>query len=127
MPVRPRPSGQRRDIAQRLVRAGVALIPGGGAINELLNMVILPAVAERQNQWLEALDHELGTLRKRFEGFSFDDLQRREDFSSAFLRASRIAATTHREEKLEALRHAVLNVALDRAPDDYISRPCSSH
>ena len=118
MPNEPSPTEQRQDIAQALIRAGVSLVPGGGAINELLNLVIVPAVAERQRRWLEALDHELGRLRERMEGFSFEDLQRREDFASAFLRASRIAATTHREEKLEALRNAVLNVAVGNAPDD---------
>jgi hypothetical protein len=118
MPGEPSPTERRQDIAQTLIRAGVSLVPGGSAINELLNLVIVPAVAERQRRWLEALDHELGKLRERMEGFSFDDLQRREDFASAFLRASRIAATTHRKEKLQALCNAVLNVAIGDAPDD---------
>lgn len=112
------PTDRRQDIAHALVRAGVSLVPGGSAINELLNLVIVPTVAERHRRWLEALDHEFGKLRERLEGFSFDDLQRREDFTSAFLRASRIAATTHREEKLQALRNAVLNMAIGDAPDD---------
>ena len=108
----------RHDVAQALIRAGVSLVPGGGAINELLNLVIVPAAAERQQRWLEALDHDLSRFRERVEGFAFETLQQREDFTSSFFRAWRIAATTHREEKLEALRNAVLNVAIGKVPDD---------
>ena len=110
------PTERRQDIAQALIRAGVSLVPGGGAINELLNLVIVPAAAERQRRWLEALDHDLSKLRGRVDGFSLGDLHRREDFTSSFLRAWRIAATTHREEKLEALRNAAPERSDRRCP-----------
>jgi hypothetical protein len=112
------PADQRRDISNALVRAGISLVPGGGAINELLNLVILPSVADRQERWLEAIDFELSKLRDKMKGFSLDDLRSRDDFTSSFIRASRVAVSTHQKEKLEALRNALLNVAIGDAPDE---------
>ena len=57
------PTERRQDIALAHISGGVSLVPGGGAINELLNLVIVPAAAERQRRWLEALDHDLSKLR----------------------------------------------------------------
>src|SRR5206468_713468 len=39
-------------------------------------------------------------------------------FTSTFIHATLIAMRTHQEEKLEALRNAVINSALPKAPED---------
>ena len=56
----------------------MSLVPGGGAISELLNLVIIPAAAESQRRWLQGLDHDFSKLREKVEGFSFESLQQRE-------------------------------------------------
>jgi hypothetical protein len=112
------PAERREDQAYSALRAFLSLVPGGGVLIELLNTVVEPAYARNQRRWLEVVAHGLAKLQEEFENLSFDDLQRREGFSSTFLRATKIAATTHRGEKLEALRNAVLNAAFANAPDD---------
>ena len=47
-----------------------------------------------------------------------DKLFQGEEFTSAFIRASRVALGTRQREKLDALRNAVLNVAAGMPPDE---------
>jgi hypothetical protein len=51
-------------------------------------------------------------LEDKVAGFRFEDLAQNEQFVSAVLQATQAAVRTHQEEKIEALRNAVLNVAI---------------
>lgn len=53
-------------------------------------------------------------MEDRVTGFRFDDLGQNERFVSATLQATQAALRSHQKEKLEALRNAVLNVAVGR-------------
>ncbi len=102
-------------------RKGLAsIIPFvGGTASELLGLLASP-VARRRDDWLSDLQRRLQDLEGRVEGFRFDDLENNEQFVSATLQAMQAAVKTHQQEKLEALRNAVLNVAAGTAPDEYL-------
>lgn len=51
-------------------------------------------------------------------GLKIEELQENEEFISAVMHASQIALRTHQNEKLEALRNAILNVAKGQAPEE---------
>lgn len=54
------------------------------------------------------------------QGLRLEELQVNEQFVSAVMYASQIALRTHKEEKLEALRNAVIHVATGQAPDEAV-------
>lgn len=106
------------DQVHRVVRAGVSMIPViGGAAVELFNKLIPPPLEKRRNAWWQSLHDRISRLEER-ETVKLDDLSQREGFVSTLLQASQIAMRNHQEEKLQALRNAVVNSALPGAPDD---------
>jgi hypothetical protein len=66
----------------------------------------------------EILDIGLDRLEAKVEGFKVENLQHDEEFVSAVIEASRLAISTHKQEKREALRNALLNIALHRSTDE---------
>lgn len=84
------------------------MVPGGG---DLFGLITSP-LAQRRDEWFADLERRLRDLEKRVEGFRVEALQEDEAFISATLQATQAAQRTHQAEKREALRNAVLNVAL---------------
>jgi len=52
------------------------------------------------------------------KGLDLEALQGNEQFISVVMQATTLAMRTHQQEKLEALRNAVINVAMGQGPDD---------
>lgn len=90
----------------------------GGPAAELFSALITPPLVKRRDEWLEALAEKLEALEKRIEGFDAKAIFTNETFVTAVLHASQAALRTHQQEKLHALRNAVLNVAIGRSPDE---------
>ena len=98
------------DAVRRLFKVGAGLIPVvGSAAAELIEM-IEPPLRRRQEAWFDELAQRLAALeqenrlnRKHLESGVFLD---------ALLRAGRAATSTREREKHEALRNALLNVAV---------------
>ena len=107
----PLPQPGAKDVAHSIAKGVVSEIPMiGGPVSELLGLLISP-IAERRDGWLTDLQRRLHELEAQKEGFCFSDLSKNERFVSAVLQATTAAARTHKKEKREALRNAVLNVA----------------
>jgi hypothetical protein len=107
------------DLAQGAARAALSAIPViGGAITEVLSMVLAPAVVRRRDQWFKELADALDEIERKVEGFRVENLQNNESFVSAVIQATRAAAGTRQQEKLTALRNAVLNTALSNSLDE---------
>ncbi len=107
------------DLAQGTARAALAAIPiVGGSITEVMTLVLAPAISRRRDTWLKELADALDELERRVEGFRIENLAQHEAFVSATIQAIRAAISTHQREKLEALRNAVLNVALSKTADE---------
>jgi hypothetical protein len=109
------PKRTRGDVASSLVKAGLDLVPFvGGTAAELFGLVIAPHLEKRRNQWLEELASRLKQLEEKDRTFKIEDLGKNEVFVSAVLQASQIALRTHESEKLDALRNALLHIAITK-------------
>jgi hypothetical protein len=112
---KPLPKTPDLDEVRYVALKGVAsLIPAG---SELFGLLTSP-LARRRDDWMEDLERRLRDLERSVEGFRFEDLGQNEQFVSATLVATQAALKTHQTEKLEALRNAVMNVALAKGPTE---------
>jgi hypothetical protein len=111
----------KRDVRDAVIKGALSAIPFGvgGAAAELFGLLSIP-LAHRRETWFQDLADRLGELEGYISGFRLDTLADNEQFVSATLQATQAALRTHQQEKLEALRNAVLNSAAKREPhDDY--------
>jgi hypothetical protein len=104
------------DWALAAATALISAIPFGGHMaNEFMRLVGTP-IERRRNQWMETM----ATIVRRLEAESLtaESLQANDRFISAVLQASVIAQRTHLKEKLDALRNALINIALTQTADE---------
>jgi hypothetical protein len=106
------------EITQSSIKAGLSLIPGGGVVSELMNLLWQPAITKRKEEWVRELAENLQLLEERVENFQIDKLVEDEAFITASLQATQVAIRTHQQEKLEAIRNTVLNSALNTDLND---------
>lgn len=107
------------DIGHTLAKAALAAIPYvGGPAAELFAAVLTPPIVKRRDQWVQSMGEDLMRLKEKIDGFNFDDLSSNEQFVTAAMHATLSASRNHQKEKLEALRNAVLNVAMKNEPDE---------
>jgi hypothetical protein len=107
------PEQRTGEILQAVAKAGLSTIPiAGGPLAELLGLVIGPKLNERREKWLESIAERLFKLEEKDKEFKIENLITNEMFTTAFAYAMTIAVRNHQEEKIEALRNAVLNTAL---------------
>ena len=94
-------------------------LPGMGSIaGELYSKILKPPLAKRTEQFLISLNEGIENLEREFENFNFQDLSKRPYFISGFMQAFQIALRNHQEEKLNALRNAIINIDKPSFPED---------
>jgi len=93
-------------------------IPGISEAFESLFSVITPPLERRRAEWMISVYKKLIELEERIDGFSFKTLSEKPFFVDAFMQAFQIAMRNHHEEKLEALRNAVVNTAKPTFPEE---------
>jgi hypothetical protein len=103
------------DGPRKLDDTTASIVPGGA---ELLSTIITPPLEKRRDAWIESIAIALKNLEEKVDGFSFENLSQNEMFVTTVMYASQIAIRNHQQEKLEALRNAVLNTALSRTPEE---------
>jgi len=107
------------DYAHAGVTAGLSCIPGiGGPISEFFSMVIAPPLEKRRDEWMGIIYQELVRLETEIDGFKIENLKENDQFISVLFYATSIAMKTHQEEKIQALRNAVINSAIDQSIDE---------
>ncbi len=106
------------DHAHATVRGALGAIPfAGGMAVELFNAVVTPPIERRRDKWRESIGNRINELASA--GFlKPENLPDNEVFISAVVQATNVAMRNHNEEKLEALRNAVMNAALPNPPDE---------
>lgn len=113
------PSETKSDAVHTLVKASIASIPlVGGAAAEFFSALITPPINKRRDAWLNSIAEDLKELEKEVDQFKIETLSQNERFISTFLSATQKASRTHVNAKLEALRNAVLNSALDKESEE---------
>ncbi|MGO9111025.1 MAG: hypothetical protein ACLP9L_17520 [Thermoguttaceae bacterium] len=107
--------GDHLHLATRVMLSAIPVL--GGPTLELFNAVIAPPIERRRNGWLNDLAQRLDTLKQ--EGrLKIEDLAKNDEFVSAVMQATAVAIRNHHQEKIDALRNAVLNSALGQCPSD---------
>ena len=113
-----RPEPEKWDLVHTLVKACIAGVPViGGAATELVSM-IAPPLEKRRNQWLDDIAERLKSLEGKVDRFRLEDLSQNETFITVVMHATQVAIRNHQQEKLEALRNAVLNTAMSKATEN---------
>jgi hypothetical protein len=107
------------DHAHATGRAVLSAIPiAGGAAVEIFNAVITPPIERRRQLWMAAVGSVIEQLQKT-DANIVETLQNSEKFQSVLLHASWAAVRNHQDEKLTALKNAVLNAAQEsKASED---------
>jgi hypothetical protein len=113
------PKKSARDVAYAVAKAAVSAAPVvGGPAAELLGLIFGPPLEKRREKWLEQLAGAVEELQEKVSELTPESLSKKDAFVSTALRATEIAIRTHQQEKLEALRNAVVSAALPGAPGD---------
>ncbi len=104
------------DLVHATVKAALGSIPLlGTAAAELFGLVVAPPLERRRREWMR----EVGEALSRAHVEKAIDLERAandDSFLDTALQASRLALCNHQEEKIYALRNAVVNAAAPQAP-----------
>jgi hypothetical protein len=117
-PIGKPPNEDGKEFAAGLLRAGVSLIPAaGGALAEVIDQVLQPMVRRRRDLWLEHLGSAVDELRAK--AVDLRTLQDNDPLITVILNATGAATRTHEDEKLRALRNAIVNSALALGPDEH--------
>lgn len=102
------------DVGHTAVKIGLSMIPlVGGAVAELFNTIITPPLLKRRDEWLIKITSSLKNLEEKVEDFKIENLSENPLFITVFMDATQTAIRNHQEEKLEALKNAILNTALN--------------
>lgn len=111
------PESSKRDVAHALVKAGLSTIPlvGGPAV-ELFQLLVQPPLERRRFAWMERVGHKLVELET--QGLDLSKLQENEQFLTAVMQASSAAIRTHQQSKLDALKNAIIHIAIGEAPEE---------
>jgi len=116
------PKASVKDALHAVGRAATSCIPIlGSPAAELFDFVFNPPLEKRRNAWCVSIGERLSVLEAQ-KVLNIEDLQSNEAFITATTRASQAALRTHHEEKLEALRNAVLNSALPHPPEESLQQ-----
>lgn len=100
------------DYAHTSIRAGLSTAPFlGGPLTEFFSIVIAPPLEQRRDAWMIEIYSRLKLLERQDEQFKIENLAKNEIFVSTLLYATQAAMRTHQQEKLNALRNAVINTA----------------
>jgi len=115
----PKPS--KGDTAHALIKAGISAVPMiWGPSAELFQHLVQPPLERRRVEWMEYVGDKLVELDQR--GVDIEKLSKNDEFVSAVLHASQLAVRTHRQEKREALRNAIFNIASGRVPEESVQQ-----
>jgi hypothetical protein len=110
------------DTVHAVVRAGLGAIPiAGAAATELFSAIVAPPLERRRNEWMESVGEALRRLEEQ-QGINLEDLQNNDEFINIAMHASQAALRNSQEEKLMALRNAILNSASPNPPEESIQQ-----
>jgi hypothetical protein len=113
------PKASGWDATHKVGKALLSAVPGlGGPAAELFDLIIKPPLEKRRAKWFEQIAQAVQRLEHQIDGFKIENLAGDPQFVSILMQASMAALRTHQQEKLEALKNAVLNSALPTRPED---------
>jgi len=105
------------DWMHAIAKATLSAVPVvGGPAGELFGFLVIAPASKRKDQWIRSIEERLVALEAKIPGL-IESLSSNDEFVTATLHATQVAMRSHQEEKLTALRNAILNVAAGTAPE----------
>lgn len=105
------------DIVYAAVKAGLGSIPIlGSAATELFGLVVTPPLDKRRQEWMNEVAEKLKVLEEDNK-IDFGSLAKNDQFLDTIIQATSFAIKTSEQEKITALKNAVINTALNESPD----------
>lgn len=99
----------KKDKALSTVKTIVSAVPYAGApVVELLNAIVTPSLQKRRDKWFQGVGERLEKLEEEQNGI-LEQLADSDIFVDISLKTTELALKTSEDEKLEALRNALLN------------------
>lgn len=103
----------KEDVLYATVKAGLGSIPIlGSAASELFGLVVTPPLDKRRQKWMNEVAEKIKILEENNQ-IDFQSLSQNEQFIDTVIQATSIAIKTSDQEKLSALKNAVVNIALN--------------
>jgi hypothetical protein len=113
---KPPANSTAREIVERTVEASISAVPlAGGPLAVAFAAAFGYRLSRRRDRWLEELAEVVRRLSE--QGLDPETLADNDLFVDAVVSTTRIIEHTHQQEKIEALRNAVLNSVAPDAPD----------
>jgi hypothetical protein len=114
----PAPGKTAFDFGMAVAQVGAIAFPTVLPGVKLFDLLTSPLRGKRMSDWCEALRLRLNDLSSKVSGLTPEALATSDPFVSAFAQATQAALKTHHEEKIEALRNAILNIAVGRSTNE---------
>jgi len=109
----------KEDATAAVTKAVISSIPLlGGPVTELFDAVTTPMLSKRRDKWIILFAEAINELSSRLDEFRFEKLPENEMFIDTVMHATQIAIRNHQEEKLSALKNAVINSAIIDIEED---------
>ncbi len=116
------------DVAHTVAKTALSAIPVvGGPAAEIFAAIIAPPLSKRRDKWIEEIASAVKELQDQVAEVTPEKLSKNDSFITTLLYATQIASRNHQEEKLGALRNAVMNAALPNAPDEDLQQVFLNH
>ena len=111
----PAPNPSTADWFAGIVTAGIAGLPTWWAAPAvvLFSLITTPILSSGREEWWEQVRLELNELHRRIDGLTPEALSRNEVFVAAIAQATQAVLRTSEPEKREALKNAVVHVAVN--------------
>lgn len=113
------------DVALVAAASSVPVI--GGVTGSVVDYALNFRWTRRANEWVKQLGADVDALIEKTDGLTVEAIVESEVFADTVTRATFIALGEHREEKLRALRAAVLNGLLPGAPEEDMQMMMLAH
>jgi len=109
------------DAFHKVVHTGLGSVPlVGTPLAALFETIFTPPIEKRKEKWLKELAKVITEIQERVDNLDPEALSRNEVFISMVMKASQVAIRSHQEEKISALRNALLNSVLSNSPNEDI-------
>lgn len=106
-----------KDALYAATKAALGSIPLlGSAASELFGLVITPPLEKRRLQWMNEVAEKIKTLEESGR-IDYTNLSQNEQFIDTIIQATSFAIKTSEVEKINILKNAVINTAVNECPD----------
>lgn len=115
------PERSTGDTVHAVVKSIASAVPtAGGPLSVMLETIFAPPIERRREKWFKQLAEVVSALEQRVANLSPESLSQNEVFVTVALQATQIALRNHHDDKLQALRGAVLHAGLPNGPDEQL-------